>query len=379
MPLRTDDDTRGPAAAWLALGLLLVGLGTAFLGPALPVLAHDWQINDQQSGLLIAAKFIGAFLGGLSVHRLLRYGILAGHLLAAAGYFTFAMSHGMGVGVVGLFVSGYGVGLGITSMNVLIGRRYTTHTGSALSTLNFFFATGAVACGFLAALLLPRFGLHGPILAFAGLFLITALGGLAMSSHANVSADVVVDGERPISSRLHLYFAGLLFLYGGLETCLTAWLTTYSLRLGGVHLSGAQSAVVLLWLALTAGRALSSAAMRFFAESAVQRVGLVVSAVMILAIATTHRNELLSVYCVLLGLSLAPFFPSTFAILMRRRPTSRQAGTVIAASGLGAALFPWMMGAVSTHSGSLRVAMIVPLLLSLGLLAMSRVPKTAQG
>jgi FHS family glucose/mannose:H+ symporter-like MFS transporter len=83
------------------------------------------------------------------------------------------------------------------------------------------------------------------------------------------------------------------------------------------------------------------------------------------------------VYCVLLGLSLAPFFPSTFALLMRRRPTSRQAGTVIAASGLGAALFPWMMGAVSTHTGSLRLAMGVPLVLAVALLAMSRAPELA--
>jgi fucose permease len=375
MPEQMNDDTWGPAAAWLAFGLLLTGLGTAFLGPVLPVLAHNWQINDQQSGLLIAAKFIGAFLGGLSVHRLLRYGILAGHLLAAAGYFTFAMSRGMHVGIVGLFISGYGVGLGITSMNVLIGRRYTAHTGSALSTLNFFFASGAVACGFLAALVLPKFGLRGPMSIFAALFLMTALGGLAVSSHANFKENAPVEAATPIAAKLHLHFAALLFLYGGLETCLTAWLTTYSLRLGGVHLSGAQSAVVLLWLALTAGRALGSAAMRLFAEAAVQRVGLVASALLILAIATTHRNELLSVYCVLLGLSLAPFFPSTFALLMRRRPTSRQAGTVIAASGLGAALFPWMMGAVSTHSGSLRVAMGVPLLLAVALLAISRAPE----
>jgi len=38
---------------------------------------------------------------------------------------------------------------------------------------------------------------------------------------------------------------------------------------------------------------------------------------------------------------------------------------------LGAALFPWLMGFVSTQSGSLRVAMAVPLGLALTLLILS--------
>jgi fucose permease len=86
---------------------------------------------------------------------------------------------------------------------------------------------------------------------------------------------------------------------------------------------------------------------------------------------TTRHGPLLSLYCVLLGLSLAPFFPTTFALLMKRRPTAREAGFILAVSGLGAALFPWMMGFVSTQSGSLRVAMVVPLALALALLLLS--------
>jgi fucose permease len=74
---------------------------------------------------------------------------------------------------------------------------------------------------------------------------------------------------------------------------------------------------------------------------------------------------------VLLGLSLAPFFPTTFALLMKLRPTAREAGFILAVSGLGAALFPWLMGFVSTESGSLRVAMSVPLALGLILLVLS--------
>lgn len=375
-----DDSTFGPATVWLGFGMLLTGLGTAFLGPVLPYLAAHWHINDQQSGLLIAAKFVGAFLGGMSVHRIVRLGVVGGYLLAFAGFAALALSHTMGFGIVGLFVSGYGVGLGITATNILIGRRYTTHTGAVLSTLNFFWSLGAVLCGFLAALLLPRFGLHGPMLGFAAIFLLTALGGMAMSTH-RTGPKLAVDAPLsppapsiPLPGPTYLHFCSMLFLYGGLETVMTAWLTTYSLRMGGLHLLEGQSAVVLLWSALTLGRALAASAMHAFSESAVQRFGLTLSALVIAGIATTHNNTMLGLYCVLLGLSLAPFFPSTFAILIRRRPTAHQAGTVLAVSGLGAALFSWLMGYVSTSFGSLRLAMIVPGALALGLLALSLIP-----
>jgi fucose permease len=333
---------------------------------------------------LIAAKFVGAFLGGISVHRLLRFSILGGLLLSCLGFAGFALSGSLVPGAVGLFVSGYGVGLAITGINILIGRRYVTHTGSALSTLNFFWSLGAVACGFLAAFTVPRFGLRDPMLVFAGMFLATGLAGLVLTSHRNGAASepdtntaigLAPEGARSfvLPWRVHLHFMGYLFLYGGLETCMTVWLTTYTLRFSEMRLLAGQSAVVLLWSALTVGRALASAAMRYVSETAIQRLGLLCAAVLIFAITTTRQSGLLGLYSVLLGLALAPFFPATFGILMRRRPSARQAGTVLAVSGLGAALFPWMMGEVSTLSGSLRVAMIVPMALAVLLLTLSLV------
>jgi fucose permease len=50
---------------------------------------------------------------------------------------------------------------------------------------------------------------------------------------------------------------------------------------------------------------------------------------------------------------------------------------ILAVSGLGAALFPWMMGFVSTQSGSLRIAMVVPLGLALALLLLSVIAERA--
>ena len=152
----------------------------------------------------------------------------------------------------------------------------------------------------------------------------------------------------------------MLFLYGGVETCLTAWLTTYSLRFAGGHLLAGQSGFVILWAALTLGRILASALMRRFQERSVLFVSLVVCLILIGALSQVASGSSLSVTCVCLGLALAPVFPSTFAQLLRHGVSTRLSGTLLAVSGLGAALFPWLMGAVSSATGSLRVAMLVP-------------------
>jgi len=373
-----QDGVAGPSVEWLAAGFLLAGLGTVLLGPIMPTLLHDWRLSDQQGGLLLAAKFVGSFLGGVSVPRRLRFGVLGGMAFACAGFGAFALSGGLLSGAACLLVGGFGLGQIIASTNIVVGRRYREHTGSALASVNFFWSLGAVACGVITAAVLPRFHLRGPLLVFAGLFLVTGLGGLLNPSRGAAASNegMTADADKlPVRALVH--FGVLLFLYGGLETCMTGWLTTYTLRFSDVRLLGGQSAIVLLWSALTVGRAVSSAALRVMREATLQRIGLGLSALFIAALVTTRHGPLLSLYCVLLGLSLAPFFPTTFALLMKRRPTAREAGFILAVSGLGAALFPWMMGFVSTQSGSLRIAMVVPLGLALALLLLSVVAERA--
>jgi fucose permease len=366
------DGVAGPSIVWLAAGFLLAGLGTVMLGPILPSLLHDWRLTDQQGGLLLAAKFVGSFLGGVSVPRRLRFGVLGGMTFSCVGFGAFALSGGLASGAACLFVGGFGLGQIIASTNIVVGRRYRKHTGSALASVNFFWSLGAVTCGVIAAAVLPRFHLRGPLLAFAGMFLLIGLGGfLNPARGVEYQGDPLSNDSGRLPVNVLVRFAVLLFLYGGLETCMTGWLTTYTLRFSDVRLMGGQSAIVLLWSALTVGRAISSAALRVMREATLQRIGLGLSAVLIAALAKTRHGPLLSLDCVLLGLSLAPFFPTTFALLMKQRPTAREAGFILAVSGLGAALFPWMMGFVSTQSGSLRIAMVVPMGLAMALLLLS--------
>jgi FHS family glucose/mannose:H+ symporter-like MFS transporter len=358
-------------------GLLLAGLGTALLGPILPLLARQWEMQDSQSGFLMMAKFCGAFLGGVTVSRQLRLSLMVGLIAGVVGFGGFAVAPGMMLGCVGLFVGGFGLGQIITSVNILAGRRFTAHRGSALAMLNFSFSLGAMLSALLSAWLLPRFALRGLLECFAGMFLV---GGIVLSVQMRRGgteteiADVTASPAGPqagLNTRAYLYFAGLLVLYGGLETCLSGWLTTYALRYGDRTLAVSEYTTLLLWMSLTVGRAGASAAMLRVGEKTVQRWGLVLAAIFTAGLAVAHSAVTIAGFAVLLGLSLAPFFPATWALLMAERPTARQAGIVLAVSGLGAAALPWMMGVVSTRVGSLQVALILPFAAAAALLVMS--------
>jgi FHS family glucose/mannose:H+ symporter-like MFS transporter len=115
----------------------------------------------------------------------------------------------------------------------------------------------------------------------------------------------------------------------------------------------------------------ASAVMLRVGEKTMQRWSLAFVALFTAALAMSRSSGTIAGFAVLLGLSLAPFFPSTFSLLIAERPTARQAGIVVAVSGLGAAALPWMMGVVSTRTGSLQLALALPFAAALGLLAMS--------
>ena len=171
-PRHAEIEAGGPPAPLLTASFFLAGLGTVLLGPLLPQLLHEWSLTDGRAGLLLLAKFAGAFAGGVSVPRRLRLGILWGHLLAALGFIAFAFAHGLGVALPALFVAGLGLGEIIAGTNILAGRRYPAHTGSALALINLFWSLGAVSTGLLIAALLPHFGWRKPTLAMAGLLLL---------------------------------------------------------------------------------------------------------------------------------------------------------------------------------------------------------------
>lgn len=362
-----------PHVVALAACFLLAGLGTVVLGPVLPVVAAQWHLSDAQSGSLLFAKFACACLGGLLVAPHLRHSTILGTLLAGAGFAAFALAHGLTSGSLSIAVAGFGLGQLIASNNMLSGLRFPAHVGSGLAALNFFFSLGAVLTGVVAGKLLPLLGLRTMLLSLAALYVLCAAGAALPGTSVH---NIVVLEQTRVRRHVILVFGLLLFLYGGLETSLSSWITTYGQRYEAGNLVAGQSALVIFWIALTVGRLLATGLLRFISERNTAVVGVVIAGCGCVALALVQSASItFAAVCIVIGLSTAPFFPAVFGMLMQHGPSPRQAGTALAVSGLGAAFFSWLTGAVSTRAGSLRAGMFVPAALSLALALGTRLPR----
>jgi fucose permease len=350
-------------------------------------LARHWQLQDQQSGLLLMAQFAGSFSGGMTVQKHLRRSLLLGLTAASLGFTGFAIAPSLAFALVPLYLGGWGVGQVITATNIIAGRRFGTHRGAQIALLNFSWSFGAMLAPLLAAWLTPRFALPHLLEGFSVcilavlLMLLVEFRGAAPEVVSNsdiktFAGDTASASRSRLAAGAYLYFTVLLFFYGGVETSLSGWLTTYALRYGERTLALSEYITLMFWSSITAGRAITSLLLLRLRESTLQRASLILAAVFTASLAVAHGALAIAACAVLIGLSLAPFFPTAFSILMGDRPSARQAGVVLAMSGVGAAMLPSIMGVVSTHTGSLQIALAIPLFAAIVLLGMSFFPPT---
>ena len=371
----TGLDNTAPSLGLMYLGFVLTGLGTMLQGPILPLLARQWSLSDAQSGSLLLAQFCGAFVGGISMSSRIRRDLLVGFVAAALGVGGFALAPGLGVACAAIFVGGAGIGRVITALNIVAGRRFTANRGAAIMLLNFTWSFGALLSPLLAAWLAPVFPLRSLLVGFAGLFAVCAALQLAQTRGELAEArQVEALAAAGASRRTFLFFCGMMVLYGGLETCLSGWLTTFALRYGGGQAGGnklerGELTLLLLLIGLTGGRAVASWLLLRMNEARLQRIGLGLSAVFTAALATAHSSAAIGGFAVLLGLSLSPVFPSMFSLFMGHGPTARQAGGDDRSFGAGCGGFAVGDGCdFDRGQGSLQVALVLPCLAALGML-----------
>ena len=366
---------QAPSLPLLAYGFLLTGLGTALLGPILPLLAARHHLSDASVGLLPLAQFLGATVGGMTVFRRPQYSFGIGAFAAAGGLSLFAVAPALPMLIAVLFAGAWGIGQMIASSNVIAGSRYSKNRASALTLLNALFSAGALLSPLLASWLTPYMLLRSILLAFAALFAIAALLFAYERSRSPITVAESTSADASATSSvglpLFLFFALLLALYGAYESSFNVWLTTYMLRYGGRSLSESQAVTSAFWIALACARPLSSAVLLRLKDTTLQRLALVALVLSTLALLLAHTAVEITAVAVILGLSLGPVFPVTFALILGHKPSPRQAGVILAASGLGAALLPWLMGVVSRQAGSLRTAFMLPLAVALSLLLFS--------
>jgi FHS family glucose/mannose:H+ symporter-like MFS transporter len=334
--------TRGTMLLALHPIFALIGAGCAITGALLPSLARTFALTDSQSGVAVFAVYAGMATGALLCRGNYARIIVLG--LAALS----ASSLGMACAVRPLlfpvaFLYGASVGAPMTATNLFAGRNYPARRAATFTGLNFIWSAGAMAGPLIAARVLALLGWR-------------AVYELRDQEETPRSTPETT-GFRNV--RLIALFAVFFFLEVGMESAAGAWLSTYVLRATATTVALAAAASAVFWTGFLASRGLTPLVLRRLSPQRMLQAA-VLAALGTSAVLLLSRSAVALVLAVLLlGLALAPVFPLALAEFFERARLSSDSRFVLALSGFGGAVFPWLTGVVSWRASSLRMGLAI--------------------
>jgi len=355
----------------LHVDFLLTGIVMTFLGPMLQILATRWSLNDSAAGALIFTQFLssmfGMLLSGLLVERQgYRVTLIVGAVLMASGM-TLLATGNYWTGLLSICILGFGHGITTPAGNLRTAELDPARSASALSVINAVWGIGAMGSPFLLAIALkahrPDLFLHGTAVALMLLVLSLALSRFSPDSRKQVSSSSPAAGPMWSSPMLPLICA-LFFIYVGSETSFGGWVATYAHRIQPAeNTSWSLAAPSFFWGSLLAGRTLAAVALRFKPATLIAKIGLTLALVGGVTLVSAQNLQLVMIGAIFAGLGLASIFPISVSLLPVWFGDSarRASGAVFASGNMGGAALPWVVGAVSTRFGSLRIGLLVPL------------------
>jgi fucose permease len=352
-----------PGALLAAVILLFAftGMAATAAGALLPLLLAQWRLHDAPAAALIGAEYGGSalaamFAAALIARRGFRLALMTAGFAVAAGLLLLAFV-GWPLALGALAIAGIGIGLMIPAANLLVARVSGARAGAMLNLLNCAWVGGAVA----GPVILKLFHQNQRGFLFS-VIAVTAANTLALVALRFPAQPLHSAGGKTDDAASGAevgLFAGLFFLYVGIEAALAFWVGEFSKRSEATEFW--QFAPSLFWGAILVGRMVAAAASRWLSIPNMLRGGLLIAiggeAVML--VHGVRPGIAIS------GLGLACAFPMIMALLFVQvdsgRIGQRPAGIIFTAAPVGGAVVPQLVGALSQAAGSLRVGLAVAL------------------
>lgn len=350
------------------VAIFIYGMIAAMLGTILPNLSERFHLSPSQNGTIAFAQALGLILASLAVGPLLdnegkKAGLILGLALITIALYALPRSSGFRSIVFLLFLLGVGGGIVVTGANALVSDVAEAHRATALNLVNLFFGLGGLATPFISANLFKR-NWTRLCYTIASLTVIT-LGIQAatrMPPPTGAGKFILADAG-PVLGHPLLFLLGLfLFLYIGCEVGVWNWLTRHLIAQG-----------------IPESRALNILSLGFALGLLIGRVGVSPILIHVSAITVTLYASIAMVITTFLmlratkpaaafalvflaGLSMAPVFPTTLAIVGDAFP--RMSGTaigfVITCGWAGLAVSSRLIGAIAgPDPRRLRKALLV--------------------
>ena len=337
------------------VAIFVYGMISAMLGTILPDLSDRFRLSPRQNGTIAFAQALGLIIASLGVGPLLdnegkKLGLIIGLALIATALFALPRSSGFRSILLLLFLLGVGGGIVVTGANALVSDVSEAHRATALNMVNLFFGLGGLATPFIAANL---FGRNWVRLCYT----IAALTVVSLAIEASTkmpeptrAGGFVLADAAPVLGRPLLFLLGLfLFLYVSCEVGIWNWLPRHLIA-QGIPESRALNILSLGFaLGLLIGRVGVSPILIRVPAITVLLFASIVMAISTFLMLRLNNPFTAAILVFLAGLSMAPVFPTTLAIVGDNFPrmTGTAIGFVITCGWIGLAVSSRIIGFIA--------------------------------
>jgi len=337
------------------IAIFIYGMIAAMLGTILPDLSDRFHLSPSQNGTIASAQALGLIIASVGVGPLLdnegkKLGLILGLAFICIALFALPRSPGFRSILFLIFLLRVGGGIVVTAANGLVSDVGQAHRGAALNLVNLFFGLGGLTTPFIAANL---FGRNWVRLCYtiASLAVVTLLVQILTKMPLPTGAEgfVLADAAAVLARPLLLLIGLFLFLYIGCEVGVWNWLPRHLIA-QGIPESRALNILSLGFaLGLLIGRLGISAVLIRVPAVTVTLVASVAMAFTTFLMLRANRPAAAFVLVFLSGLSMAPVFPTTLAIVADAFPrmTSTAMGFVITCGWIGLAVSSRIIGVIA--------------------------------
>jgi fucose permease len=242
-----------------------------------------------------------------------------------------------------------------------------------------------MTCPLLIAFALKHNQISLTLLGCSGFGVVMVVGLLFASFGADerpYEAKAAEAGSAAPAFHIGFVLACLFFIYVSMENGIGIWAAEFSRRLANGITGMTTLAPTFFYGGLTLGRASAPLALRHLKERTLALGALALAAAgnTLLILSPGLFVAIASVFFA--GLGCASIYPIYIAWLSRwyGARAKKIGGVLFALASLGGSIGPWLVGAVSQFSGSLRIGLLVPLvsaLIMIGLVQLLRKQTTA--
>ncbi|MGA7220566.1 MAG: MFS transporter [Candidatus Sulfotelmatobacter sp.] len=315
------------------VAFFLYGMIAAMLGTILPVLSDRFHLSPSQNGTIALAQALGLILASLGAGPLIdnegkKLGLILGFALISIALVSLPRVPGFRSILFLLFMLGVGSGIIVTAANSLVSDAGEANRGIALNLTNLFFGLGGLATPFIAANLFKRNWVRLCYTIASLTIVALVIQALTKMPGPTGAGRFILTGVAPVLGRPLLFLVGLfLFLYITCEVGVWNWLPRHLIAQGIPEPQALNILSLGFALGLLIGRLAVSPILIRVSPINVTLAGSIAMAVTTFAMLRVTKPAAAWVLVFLAGLSMAPVFPTTLAIVGDAFP--RMSGTAI--------------------------------------------------